>query len=107
MIHGCCDSGESQCLGSSVVQARDYPVEAGWKVNCYPFVVDLARVLWVWWEGKRKKPVSDRAMDERQRWREEKRWPRAVRPARPKTPLYREFLTLDHPNLDATWPGRI
>jgi hypothetical protein len=47
--------------------------------------------------GGEKKRVSDRAVDEQQQWREEKRWPRAVRPAHPKTTLYREILTLDHP----------
>jgi hypothetical protein len=46
--------------------------------------------------GSKKKRASDGDGGEQQRGQKRKGWPRALRPARPKTTLYRKLLTLDH-----------
>ena len=60
-------------------------------------MVDLVRVLRVWWEGERNELATERWTSDS--GGEKKRCPHGVRPARPetKTKLYREFLTLDLP----------
>jgi len=48
--------------------------------------------------GKRKGASEGAGMCDHGGQRKRKGWPRAPRPARLKTTLYRECLTLDHPN---------